>query len=81
MNHKLSIDLNLVEQYKEVKELWNQDTAYAKKKRKEFLDSVMKIGGIALVAYLLGKNNGIKQGAKYGTIGNVNVELKKGDWQ
>lgn len=69
MDHKLVIDLNLAQQLKEVKTLWNQDTAYARKKRKEFIDNAMKVGGLALVAFLLGYVKGIKTGAGYGNVG------------
>ena len=69
MDHKLVIDLNLAQQLKEVKTLWNQDTAYARKKRKEFIDNAMKVGGLALVVFLLGYVKGIKTGAGYGNIG------------
>ena len=69
MDHKLVIDLNLAQQLKEVKTLWNQDTAYARKKRKEFIDNAMKVGGLALVVFLLGYVKGIKTGAGYGNVG------------
>lgn len=69
MDHKLVIDLNLAQQLKEVKALWNQDTAYARKKRKEFIDNAMRVGGLALVVFLLGYVKGIKTGAGYGNIG------------
>lgn len=68
MDHKLVIDLNLAQQLKEVKTLWNQDTAYARKKRKEFIDNAMKVGGLAMVVFLLGYVKGIKTGAGYGNI-------------
>ena len=68
MDHKLVIDLNLAQQLKEVKTLWNQDTAYARKKRKEFIDNAMKVGGLALVVFLLGYVKGIKTGAGYGNV-------------
>ena len=71
-NHNLEVDFNLVAQLKEVRQYWNQDTAIAKKKRKEFLDNAMKVGGTVLVMYLLGYVKGVKQGAKYG---NVNMIL------
>ena len=66
MDHKLVIDLNLAQQLKEVKTLWNQDTAYARKKRKEFLNNAYKVGGIALVSYLIGKTRGLKKGITLG---------------
>ena len=72
MNHKLEVDFNLVAQLKEVQQYWNQDTAIAKKKRKEFIDNAMKVGGTVAVVYLLGYVKGIKTGASYG---NVNVTL------
>ena len=68
MDHKLVIDLNLAQQLKEVKTLWNQDTAYARKKRKEFIDNAMKVGGLAMVVFLLGYVKGIKRGAGYGNV-------------
>ena len=68
MDHKLVIDLNLAQQLKEVRTLWNQDTAYARKKRKEFIDNAMKVGGLTLVVFLLGYVKGIKTGAGYGNI-------------
>ena len=68
MDHKLVIDLNLAQQLKEVRTLWNQDTAYARKKRKEFIDNAMRVGGLALVVFLLGYVKGIKTGAGYGNI-------------
>lgn len=68
MDHKLEIDLNLAQQLKEVRTLWNQDTAYAKKKRKEFIDNAMKVGGLTLVIFLIGYVKGIKVGAGYGNI-------------
>ena len=68
MDHKLVIDLNLAQQLKEVRTLWNQDTAYARKKRKEFIDNAMKVGGLALVVFLLGYVKGIKTGAGYGNV-------------
>ena len=72
MNHKIEVDFNLLEQLKEVKQYWNQDTAIAKKKRKEFLDNAMKVGGTVTVMYLLGYVKGIKTGSRYG---NVNLTL------
>ena len=69
MDHKLVIDLNLAQQLKEVKALWNQDTAYARKKRKEFIDNAMRVGGLTLVVFLLGYVKGIRTGAGYGNIG------------
>ena len=71
-DHKLHVDFNLVTQLKEVREYWNQDTAIAKRKRKEFIDNATKVGGTVLVIYLLGYVKGIKQGASYG---NVNMVL------
>lgn len=68
MNHKLIVDLNLAQQLKEVKTLWNQDTAYARKKRKEFLNNAMKVGGLTLVVFLTGYVKGIKTGVGYGNI-------------
>ena len=68
MNHKLIVDLNLAQQLKEVKALWNQDTAYAKKKRKEFIDNAMKVGGLTLLVFLMGYVKGIKTGVGYGNI-------------
>lgn len=76
-DHKLHVDFNLVKQLKEVREYWNQDTAYAKRKRKEFTDNAMKVGGTVLVIYLLGYVKGIKQGAKYGNV-NMMV-ISKGE--
>lgn len=72
MNHNLNVDLNLVRQLKEVREYWNQDTAIAAKKRKEFLDNAMKVGGTVLVVYLVGYLKGIRTGVGYG---NINIEL------
>lgn len=68
MDHKLIVDLNLAQQLKEVKTLWNQDTAYARKKRKEFLNNAMKVGGLTLVVFLTGYVKGIKTGVGYGNI-------------
>ena len=68
MDHKLVIDLNLAQQLKEVRTLWNQDTAYARKKRKEFIDNAMKVGSLTLVVFLLGYVKGIKTGAGYGNV-------------
>ena len=68
MDHKLVIDLNLAQQLKEVRTLWNQDTAYARKKRKEFIDNAVKVGGLTLVVFLLGYVKGIKTGAGYGNV-------------
>ena len=64
--NKVVIDLNLVEQIKEVREYWNQDTAIARKKRKEFLDNAMKVGGVVLVSYLIGNTRGLKKGITMG---------------
>ena len=72
MDHKLDVDFNLVQQIKEVRQYWNQDTALARKKRKEFRENVMRIGGTVLVIYLVGYLNGIKRGVNYG---NVNLTL------
>lgn len=71
-DHKVHVDFNLVTQLKEVREYWNQDTAIAKRKRKEFIDNAMKVGGTVLVLYLLGYVKGVKQGAKYG---NTHITL------
>ena len=68
MDHKLVVDLNLAQQLKEVKTLWNQDTAYARKKRKEFIDNAVKVGGLTVGIFLLGYVKGIKAGAGYGNI-------------
>ena len=68
MDHKLVVDLNLAQQLKEVKTVWNQDTAYAKKKRKEFIDNAMKVGGLTLVVFSLGYVKGFKTGTRYGNI-------------
>ena len=64
--NKVIIDFNLVEQIKEVREYWNQDTAIARKKRREFLDNAMKVGGVVLVSYLIGNLRGVKKGATFG---------------
>ena len=68
MDHKLIVDLNLAQQLKEVKTLWNQDTAYARKKRKEFIDNAVKVGGLTVGIFLLGYVKGIKTGVGYGNI-------------
>ena len=68
MDHKLVVDLNLAQQLKEVKTLWNQDTAYARKKRKEFIDNAVKVGGLTVGIFLLGYVKGIKTGVGYGNI-------------
>lgn len=72
MKHNVEVDFNLLAQLKEVRQYWNQDTAIAKKKRKEFLDNAMKVGGTVAVVYLLGYVKGIKTGSNYG---NINLSL------
>ena len=64
--NKVTIDFNLVDQIKEVREYWSQDTAVARQKRKEFLDKAMKVGGVVLVSYLIGNLRGVKKGATFG---------------
>ena len=64
--NKVTIDFNLVEQIKEVQQYWTQNTEIAKKKRKEFLNNAYKVGGIALVSYLIGKTRGLKKGITLG---------------
>ena len=74
--NKVTIDFNMVEQIKEVKQYWNQNTAIAKKKRKEFLDNAYKVGGVVLVSYLIGNVRGLKKGATFGQTYVVN-ELER----
>lgn len=64
--NKVTIDFNMVEQIKEVKQYWNQNTAIAKKKRKEFLDNAYKVGGVVLVSYLIGNTRGLRKGITLG---------------
>ena len=64
--NKVTIDFNMVEQIEEMKQYWTQNTAIAKKKRKEFLNNAYKVGGIALVSYLIGKTRGLKKGITLG---------------
>ena len=78
LKHNLKIDLNLVEQLKEVRQYWNQDTAIAKKKRKEFLDNAKAVGGTILVGYLIGYLRGHRKGFKQGLNSTViNLEWRQ----
>lgn len=78
LKHNLKIDLNLVEQLKEVRQYWNQDTAIAKKKRKEFLDNAKAVGGTVLAIYLIGYLQGHRKGFKQGLNSTViNLEWRQ----
>lgn len=67
LKHNLKIDLNLVEQLKEVRQYWNQDTAIAAKKRREFIHNVKAVGGTVLAIYLIGYLQGHSKGFTQGS--------------